>query len=98
MAKAMFESNEAGYVLVKRGKVRDIYSVGNKTHLMIVATDRISAFDCVLPTPMPSKGIVLTQLSNFGLRRLNILFRTMLLTPIRHGWIGIMMTIGTTMK
>ena len=65
MAKAMFESNEAGYVLVKRGKVRDIYSVGNKTHLMIIATDRISAFDCVLPTPIPSKGIVLTQLSNF---------------------------------
>ncbi|MBU4314345.1 MAG: phosphoribosylaminoimidazolesuccinocarboxamide synthase [Actinobacteria bacterium] len=65
MANTMFKSNIGGYLLVKRGKVRDIYSVGNKTHLMIIATDRISAFDCILPTPIPNKGIVLTQLSNF---------------------------------
>jgi len=65
MANTMFELNIGGYLLVKRGKVRDIYSVGNKTHLMIIATDRISAFDCILPTPIPNKGIVLTQLSNF---------------------------------
>jgi phosphoribosylaminoimidazole-succinocarboxamide synthase len=63
--ESMIESNISGYRLIKRGKVRDIYSVGNDHYLMIIATDRISAFDCVLPTPIPYKGVVLTQLSNF---------------------------------
>ena len=49
--------------LFKRGKVRDVYDLGE--HLLIVATDRISAFDVVLPTGIPSKGAVLTQLSAF---------------------------------
>ncbi|KPJ54404.1 MAG: phosphoribosylaminoimidazole-succinocarboxamide synthase [Planctomycetes bacterium DG_58] len=48
---------------VRRGKVRDIYDLG--VNLLIVATDRISAFDCVLPTGIPNKGWVLTQLSAF---------------------------------
>src|SRR4030066_235419 len=47
----------------KRGKVRDIYDLGNK--LLLVATDRISAFDVVLPNGIPDKGKVLTQLSAF---------------------------------
>src|SRR5687767_16018284 len=47
----------------RRGKVRDVYDLGDR--LLIVATDRISAFDVVLPTPIPSKGAVLTQLSLF---------------------------------
>jgi phosphoribosylaminoimidazole-succinocarboxamide synthase len=63
--ESMIESNISGYRLIKRGKVRDIYSVGNDHYLMIIATDRVSAFDCVLPTPIPYKGVVLTQLSNF---------------------------------
>ncbi len=63
--ESMIESNISGYRLIKRGKVRDVYSVGNDQYLMIIATDRISAFDCVLPTPIPYKGVVLTQLSNF---------------------------------
>ena len=63
--ESMIESNISGYRLIKRGKVRDVYSVGNDQCLMIIATDRISAFDCVLPTPIPYKGVVLTQLSNF---------------------------------
>src|SRR5690242_66087 len=46
-----------------RGKVRDIYELGDR--LLIVATDRLSAFDVVLPTPIPDKGRVLTQLSLF---------------------------------
>ena len=50
---------------VKRGKVRDIFESENKDQLLIVATDRISAFDCVLPTPIPQKGVMLTQLSNY---------------------------------
>src|SRR3972149_9699581 len=49
--------------LYARGKVRDIYDLGDK--LLIVATDRISAFDVVLPTGIPDKGLVLTQLSAF---------------------------------
>jgi phosphoribosylaminoimidazole-succinocarboxamide synthase len=49
--------------LYRRGKVRDIYEVGN--NLLMIASDRISAFDVVLPTPIPMKGAVLTQLSRF---------------------------------
>lgn len=49
--------------LVKRGKVRDIYDLGD--HLLLVATDRISAFDVVMPDPIPDKGKVLTQISLF---------------------------------
>lgn len=51
-----------------RGKVRDVYDLGDK--LLIVATDRISAYDHVLPTPIPGKGIVLCQTSNFWFERL----------------------------
>jgi len=51
--------------LVKRGKVRDIYDLGE--HLLMVATDRISAFDVVMPDPIPDKGIILTQISLFWL-------------------------------
>ena len=47
--------------LIKRGKVRDIYDLGD--HLLMVATDRISAFDVVMPDPIPDKGIILTQIS-----------------------------------
>jgi phosphoribosylaminoimidazole-succinocarboxamide synthase len=52
-----------GVRLVNRGKVRDVYEVGEQ--LLIVATDRLSAFDVVLPSPIPSKGRVLTQISRF---------------------------------
>jgi phosphoribosylaminoimidazole-succinocarboxamide synthase len=49
--------------LFRRGKVRDVYEVGD--NLLMIATDRISAFDVVLPTPIPKKGAILTQLSRF---------------------------------
>jgi phosphoribosylaminoimidazole-succinocarboxamide synthase len=52
-----------GLTLLRRGKVRDLYAYGDE--LLLVATDRISAFDVVLPTPIPWKGAVLTQLSRF---------------------------------
>ena len=61
---AMLESNESDLTLVNRGKVRDVYRLAGGD-LLIVATDRISAFDYVLSTPIPGKGEVLTQLSNF---------------------------------
>jgi len=53
---------------IRRGKVRDLIDLGDE--LLLVATDRISAFDCVLPTPIPSKGHILTQLSAFWFERL----------------------------
>lgn len=56
--------------LARRGKVRDVYSIDDD-HLLIVATDRISAFDCVLPTPIARKGEVLTALSRFWFERLS---------------------------
>ena len=56
--------------LVRRGKVRDVYAVDND-HFLIVATDRISAFDCVLPTPIRRKGEVLTALSRFWFDKLS---------------------------
>src|SRR5512143_1182927 len=51
------------YPLLARGKVRDVYDLGDK--LLIIATDRISAFDYVLPTPIPGKGIILNSMSLF---------------------------------
>ena len=55
--------------LVRRGKVRDVYAVDDE-HLLIVATDRISAFDSVLPTPIRRKGEVLIALSRFWFEKL----------------------------
>src|SRR5882724_2889649 len=61
--KTLWETQFAGLTPSARGKVRDIYDLGDK--LLIVATDRLSAFDVILPTPIPDKGQVLTQLSLF---------------------------------
>jgi phosphoribosylaminoimidazole-succinocarboxamide synthase len=60
---AVFETNFSSLKLLKRGKVRDIYDLGEQ--LLIVATDRLSAFDVVMPQPIPHKGMVLTQISNY---------------------------------
>lgn len=62
--KPVIETNINDLTLIHRGKVRDVYQVNDK-QLLLVATDRISAFDCVMPTPIPNKGTVLTQLSKF---------------------------------
>ena len=59
----IMQTNLPGITLHGRGKVRDIYDLGE--HYLIVATDRLSAFDVVLPTPIPDKGKVLTQMSAF---------------------------------
>lgn len=59
----------AGLRLVHRGKVRDVYQVSEEEFLL-VATDRISAFDCIMPNPIPGKGEILTQLSSFWFRSL----------------------------
>ncbi len=57
-----------GLEKIYEGKVRDIYAVDAR-HLLIVTTDRLSAFDVVLPDPIPDKGRVLTQISNFWFER-----------------------------
>ena len=66
---ALHESNLTSLPLLHRGKVRDIYAVDNQ-HLLIVQTDRLSAFDVILPSPVPGKGQVLTTLSNFWFNKL----------------------------
>ena len=68
-ARTVSETNATNLPLLHRGKVRDVYQV-NDRQLLLVATDRISAFDCVLPTPIPQKGIILTALSTFWFKRL----------------------------
>jgi phosphoribosylaminoimidazole-succinocarboxamide synthase len=69
LAESLFESNLVSLKLTARGKVRDIYNV-DAERLLIVATDRLSAFDVVLPDPIPGKGIVLTSISNFWFKKL----------------------------
>ena len=69
MSTALLKSNIKSLPLLHRGKVRDIYSVDDR-HLLIVQTDRLSAFDVILPTPVPGKGHVLTALSNFWFAKL----------------------------
>jgi len=65
----MYESSIQSLPLVGRGKVRDIYAVGDDK-LLIVTTDRLSAYDVILPTPIPEKGRVLTELADFWFHRL----------------------------
>ncbi len=68
MRAVISQTEFPGLKLLGRGKVRDIYDLGDQ--LLIVATDRLSAFDVVLPTPIPDKGRVLTQLSLFWFDKL----------------------------
>ena len=68
-AAAVLQVSVSDLNLVKRGKVRDVYEVDDQ-HLLIVATDRISAFDCILPTAIARKGEVLTSLSKFWFEKL----------------------------
>ena len=65
----LHESNLSSVALLHRGKVRDIYAV-DEQHLLIVQTDRLSAFDVILPDPVPGKGQILTTLSNFWFDKL----------------------------
>ncbi|HVF63507.1 MAG TPA: phosphoribosylaminoimidazolesuccinocarboxamide synthase [Casimicrobiaceae bacterium] len=68
MATPLFRSDLQSLPLVHRGKVRDSYALGEK-HLLIVVSDRLSAFDVVLPQPIPGKGAVLTALTDFWMTR-----------------------------
>jgi phosphoribosylaminoimidazole-succinocarboxamide synthase len=66
---ALHESNLTSLKFLHRGKVRDLYEV-DAEHLLIVQTDRLSAFDVILPNPIPGKGEVLTAVSNFWFKKL----------------------------
>ncbi|HEY6659548.1 MAG TPA: phosphoribosylaminoimidazolesuccinocarboxamide synthase [Pyrinomonadaceae bacterium] len=68
-AATVLQTSLSDLTLVRRGKVRDVYAV-DEDSLLIVATDRISAFDCILPTPIERKGEVLTALSEFWFEKL----------------------------
>ena len=70
MTAPLFNSSISSLPLLNRGKVRDIYAVDDK-HLLIVTSDRLSAFDVILPTPIPGKGEVLTRISDFWFARLS---------------------------
>ena len=69
MAAPLYESTIKSLPLLGRGKVRDMYALGDD-RLLIVTTDRLSAFDVVLPDPIPDKGEVLNEMSNFWFRKL----------------------------
>ena len=85
MARSSIDtSNQVNYAipeleLLHRGKVRDVYSV-DEDRLLLVATDRLSAFDCVLPTPIANKGAVLTALSEFWFGQLTGIIKNHLIT------------------
>ena len=66
---ALFESDIPGLKLIQRGKVRDIYDIDDK-HMLIVTTDRLSAFDVIMSQPIPGKGEVLTRVANFWFERI----------------------------
>src|SRR6185436_10122675 len=68
-AATLLQTSLSDLNLLRRGKVRDVYAIDDDS-LLIVATDRISAFDCVLPTPIERKGEVLTALSEFWFEQL----------------------------
>ena len=66
----LFESSLKSLKFLHRGKVRDIYAVG-EDKLLVIQSDRLSAFDVILPTPIPEKGRVLTELSFFWFGKLS---------------------------
>ena len=66
---AILETKLTSLPFLHRGKVRDLYAVGDDK-LLVIQTDRLSAFDVILPTPIPGKGQVLTELSNFWFKKL----------------------------
>jgi phosphoribosylaminoimidazole-succinocarboxamide synthase len=68
MPETVFQSDIKSLKLRHRGKVRDIYDIDDK-HMLIITTDRLSAFDVVLPDPIPGKGALLTAMSNFWFQR-----------------------------
>lgn len=76
----LYESDEKAWNLISRGKVRDVYEYA-PDQMLIVTSDRLSAFDVVLPTPIPDKGIVLTQIANFWFEKTDSIIPNHLVDP-----------------
>jgi phosphoribosylaminoimidazole-succinocarboxamide synthase len=76
----LYESDEKAWNLISRGKVRDVYEYA-PDQMLIVTSDRLSAFDVVLPTPIPDKGIVLTQIANFWFEKTDAIIPNHLVDP-----------------
>jgi phosphoribosylaminoimidazole-succinocarboxamide synthase len=68
-ATTVYETDIKSLPLIHKGKVRDIYAIDDR-YMLIITTDRVSAFDVILPTPIPGKGAILTQVSNFWFKHL----------------------------
>jgi phosphoribosylaminoimidazole-succinocarboxamide synthase len=81
LPNALYQSSIRSLPLLHRGKVRDIYDAGD-SHLLIVTTDRLSAFDVILDDPIPGKGAVLTAVSNFWFARTQNLIGNHLATDL----------------
>lgn len=79
VSTALYQSNLTSLKLKARGKVRDIYDI-DAGSMLIVATDRLSAFDVILPDPIPGKGVMLTRISNFWFGKLSHIIPNHLLT------------------
>lgn len=77
--QALYESNLTSLPLVGKGKVRDIYDIDEK-HMLIVTTDRISAYDAILPTPIPGKGRILTETAQFWMKKTESIVPNQLVT------------------
>lgn len=77
--QALYQSSLTSLPLIARGKVRDIYAIDDE-RMLIVATDRLSAFDVILPDPIPGKGAVLTRISNFWFAKMQAVVPNHLLT------------------
>ena len=78
---ALYESSVPHLKLLGRGKVRDMYEI-DAQHLLIVTTDRMSAFDVIMPDPIPGKGRVLTQVSNFWFEKMRYIIPNHLATDL----------------
>ena len=76
----LYESHETAWELISRGKVRDVYEYA-PNEMLIVTTDRLSAFDVILPTPIPDKGVVLTQIANFWFDKTNAIIPNHIVDP-----------------
>jgi len=81
MTPALHQSSLSSVPLINRGKVRDLYQLDDQ-HLLIVTTDRISAFDVILPTPIPGKGRILAEMAQFWFRQTQGIIRNHLATEL----------------
>ncbi|WP_321277188.1 phosphoribosylaminoimidazolesuccinocarboxamide synthase [Thiomicrorhabdus indica] len=77
--QALYESTLTSLPLIGKGKVRDIYDIDDK-HMLIVTTDRISAYDAILPTPIPGKGRILTETAQFWMNKTQNILPNQLVT------------------